>query len=119
MMNLGYILAGITVLCLCCGNLCFDATAKRHPSLFNLHNILRLALQPVFIVGLVFYGLGTVLWVAALQHVPVSYLYPFLASQYLLVPMISLALKREWPSLRLASGFLLLFIGLGFIVSAG
>ena len=119
MINLGYILAAITVLCLCLGNLCFDNAAKRHPSLFKMQNILRLAVQPVFIIGLVFYGLGTVLWVAALQHVPLSFLYPFLAAQYLLVPVISLALRRERPSLRLTIGLLLLLIGLGFIIGAG
>ncbi|MDI9350239.1 MAG: EamA family transporter [Candidatus Symbiobacter sp.] len=115
-MSLGYALAAATMMCLASGNLWFDAVAKRHASLFRLENIVRLAWQPMFLLGLGAYGLGTILWVAALQHEPLAYLYPFLASQYVLVPLLSLLLRRERPSPRLLVGFIILCAGLGFII---
>ena len=117
-MMIGYILACMTVLCLTSGNLLFDSAAKNHPSLFKPRNIILLATEPVFMSGLVLYGVGTILWVAALQRVPLAYLYPFLAGNYVLVPIASLIIKRELPSPRLTVGIMILCLGLGFIIAA-
>ncbi len=50
-------------------------------------SIVRFALQPGIIGGLALNGIAAVCWIFALRELEISYLYPLLSVNYLLVPL--------------------------------
>jgi drug/metabolite transporter (DMT)-like permease len=60
--------------------------------------ILSLALNPLVIVGLIVYLIGTLFWLVALSRVDLSYAYPFASLNYGLVLVASWLILGERPS---------------------
>jgi len=67
--------------------------------------------SPLILLGLVFYGVGALAWIAVLARVDLSVAYPFLALNFVLIALVSrLALGEIVPTLR--------WIGI-FVICAG
>jgi drug/metabolite transporter (DMT)-like permease len=63
-------------------------------------------------IGLVSYGLGTLLWLMALARLPLSKVYPFTILTFLMVYVASFAMLGEKVSLSLLVGSALIISGL-------
>lgn len=64
--------------------------------------------SPMILVGLGLYGIGALSWIAVLGRLDLSYAYPFLALNFVLITLVSrLVLGETVPTLR--------WLGLGFI----
>lgn len=61
----------------------------------NLGSIIRTILSPGVIVGLTFYGLGSVIWLFVLQRFPLSVAYPALSLTYVVIVIASYFLLQE------------------------
>jgi drug/metabolite transporter (DMT)-like permease len=61
--------------------------------------LLHLAFNPLVVLGLLVYSIGTVFWLLALSRVDLSYAYPFASLNYGLVLFASWLLLGERPSL--------------------
>lgn len=70
--------------------------------------ITSIVTSPMMLVGLFFYGCGALAWIAVLKQMDLSYAYPFLALNFVLIALVSfLFLGETVPSLR--------WIGIGAI----
>ena len=101
------------------GQLLFQKSASGAPSLATLAGIASLLINPVFILALALYGIGTLLWVGVLQQVPLSRAYPFNALSFILVPMAAILVFGEAATVRLFVGLALVVIGLIVIGARG
>lgn len=63
-----------------------------------------------FLLALVFYSIGTFLWVILLKYVPLNRAYPFVALSFVLLPIASYFLFGEALTVRY-------MIGLGFFMT--
>ena len=80
------------------------------------HKVLAFAASPHIIVGLLFYGVGTLFWLFALRTLDLSLAYPFVAISFIVVFLIGiLALGEPFNMTRFAG---LLIITLGLVVMA-
>jgi drug/metabolite transporter (DMT)-like permease len=75
----------------------------------------RMATNPFVIGGLCVYGLSTVFWLTALSRVQLSYAYPFISLNFLVIMLVSWGLFGEqlsWPriigTLVIGAGVLLI-----------
>jgi drug/metabolite transporter (DMT)-like permease len=69
---------------------------------FDLMGIFALILRaPLIILGLALYALGALAWIVVLSRLDLSYAYPFLALNFVLVALVSwLLLGESIPALR-------------------
>jgi len=67
------------------------------------------------IFGILFYGLGTVLFIPALKGGELSVLYPLVASTYIWVSLWSIKFLKEKMNKQKWAGVLLIIIGVVFI----
>ncbi|MCX8500831.1 MAG: 4-amino-4-deoxy-L-arabinose-phospho-UDP flippase [Alphaproteobacteria bacterium] len=102
---------------LAAGNLILEFSAGSLPPVRSPAGLLKFLVNLPFLLGLGLSGLSTILYISVLQRVPLSQVYPMMATNYVLVPLLSLAIRRERPSGRLAIGLVLLVAGLYFIVT--
>lgn len=64
--------------------------------------------SPLVLIGLVLYGVGALSWIAVLSRFEISYAYPFLALNFVLIAVVShWALGEPMPSAR--------WLGIGII----
>lgn len=57
--------------------------------------------NPLVLLGLLLYGVGALAWIVVLSKLDLSYAYPFLALNFVLVALVSwLALGEPIPALR-------------------
>jgi drug/metabolite transporter (DMT)-like permease len=76
----------------------------------------RIATNPFVIGGLCVYGLSTLFWLTALSRVPLSYAYPFISLNLLVIMLVSWGLFGEQLSWLRIVGTLI--IGIGVILLA-
>jgi multidrug transporter EmrE-like cation transporter len=56
---------------------------------------------PLVMLGLLFYGVGALTWIAVLSRLNLSYAYPFLALNFVLIALVSwLVLDETIPAMR-------------------
>ena len=67
------------------------------------------------ITGLIFYGLSTILFIPALKGGELSVLYPFVATVYIWVSLLSVKMLNEKMNKFKLLGILLIIIGVSFI----
>ncbi len=60
----------------------------------GLHNIFQL-LNIYIILGLIFYGIGSVFWIIALSKADLSFVYPFTALTFVLICLLSVFILKE------------------------
>ncbi len=64
--------------------------------------------SPLMLLGLFFYGCGALAWIAVLRRMDLSYAYPFLALNFVLIALVSYFFLGETiPALR--------WLGIGII----
>lgn len=73
-------------------------------------------INPSIALGLVSYGLGTVLWILALSRLPLKVVYPFVALTLVLVYLGAALLLGERITLRGALGTVVVLAGLALIL---
>jgi drug/metabolite transporter (DMT)-like permease len=57
--------------------------------------------SPLILLGLILYGAGALAWISVLTRLELSYAYPFLALNFVLVALVSrVALGESIPTLR-------------------
>lgn len=75
-----------------------------------LAELMRLVFNPVVFLGLVFYVVSTILWLAALSKTTLNFAYPFTALTFILVMLSSrMVFLESIPPLR--------YLGIGLIVA--
>ncbi|MEB3198217.1 MAG: EamA family transporter [Candidatus Sericytochromatia bacterium] len=74
------------------------------------------ATNPYLIGGLAFYALGAVTWIMVLTRVPLSWAYPILALNQVLILLVAATFLGETVSLTRWGGVLLIITGV-FLVS--
>ncbi len=102
---------GVTVL-LAIGQWLFRKSALSVPSLATLPGLIKLAVTPAFLAALVIYGIATLMWVSVLQQMPLSRAYPFMALNFVAVPLIAILVAGESPSWQSIAGTVLVIAGL-------
>lgn len=60
----------------------------------NSANLLRM-INPYIMLGMLFYGLGSVFWIIALSKADLSFVYPFTALTFILVYFLSILVLNE------------------------
>jgi len=82
---------------------------------FDWQGIVRLALNPAILVGLVAFAASFFLWLKVLAAVPLSYAYPMVSLGYVFIFVVSwLFLGESLPALRIL-GLALIVCGIFFI----
>jgi undecaprenyl phosphate-alpha-L-ara4N flippase subunit ArnE len=94
------------------GQLLFRKTAVGAPPLLTWDGMTSLLVNPFFLLALALYAIATLLWVSVLQHVPLSRAYAFNALSFIAVPVASILVFGEQPTLRLGVGLVLVVAGL-------
>lgn len=85
-------------------------------TIFVAHTIVRVLTTPAVLIGLACYGLGAVAWLVVLSRLDLSFAYPFLALNFVLITLASrLVLGETVPPMRWLG---VLIICLGVIVVA-
>jgi drug/metabolite transporter (DMT)-like permease len=74
----------------------------------------RIATNPFVLGGLCVYGLSTLFWLTVLSRVPLSYAYPFISLNLLVIMLVSWGLFGEHPSWLRVVGTLI--VGLGVLL---
>jgi len=86
---------------------------KKGAVLINGENIATW-INPALIFGLLFYGIGTLLWVFALRFIPLSKAYPFTFLTFILVTLFSALFLGDRITPWYILGMGLIFAGLVF-----
>jgi drug/metabolite transporter (DMT)-like permease len=111
--NTMHILGLLTVtLTLGAGQLLFKIAAGRIPAIGGPADVPRIFTDPVMWIAIVVYVFATVLWVALLQRVPLSYAYPFISLAFVIVPLAAAAFLGEKLSLNFFLGSALIIGGI-------
>ncbi|HLG97417.1 MAG TPA: EamA family transporter [Bryobacteraceae bacterium] len=77
--------------------------------------LMRLARDPLFLVAVVLYALGFVVWLVVLSKLSLSYAYPLLALSYCLVPVLSVYFFGEQVPLTRWIGIAIICVGVGVV----
>lgn len=75
-------------------------------------DLVGIAFQPYFIGAMALYGVASFLWVIALSNTDVSRAYPFMASGFIVVPMLGYFLLNETLSMPFFLGTALIVAGI-------
>lgn len=87
------------------------------PGVFSL--VAMILQSPLIIGGLLLYGVGALAWIMVLRRLDLSYAYPFLALNFVLITVISyFILDEHIPPLRLL-GIGVIVIGILLIARSG
>jgi len=82
-------------------------------------NILRIASNPVILIGFACYGLGWILWIFALSNLDLSYAHPLYAMIYVLVPLAAYILLKEEIPLGRWAGIGVIMAGVAIVFYYG
>jgi drug/metabolite transporter (DMT)-like permease len=78
----------------------------------------RMATNPYVLGGLCIYGLATIFWLTALSRVPLSYAYPFVSLNFLVILLVSWRLFGEDISVWRLLGTLVVGVGVLLIAKS-
>jgi undecaprenyl phosphate-alpha-L-ara4N flippase subunit ArnE len=99
------------------GQILFRFGARQAAPVEDVSSLMALMLSPTIVGAVAIYGATTVVYVIALQKVPLSLAYPFMALGYIILPLASLMLFGEPISLRYVLGVALILGGLFLAIS--
>jgi drug/metabolite transporter (DMT)-like permease len=77
--------------------------------------IQQLVLNPVFLLAVVLYILGFIIWLIVLSKLDLSYAYPILALSYGFVPLLSMLAFGEHISPMRWAGIAIICVGVGVV----
>jgi undecaprenyl phosphate-alpha-L-ara4N flippase subunit ArnE len=104
------------VLILSFGQLLFKAGADRLPSWRGVGDLWAFALEWRLVVAVLMYGVGTVLWIIALQKTQLSSVHGIVALSFVLVPVLAMLFLGEKLNWANGVGAALIIVGVGIIV---
>jgi len=99
------------------GQILFKLAAMSAPALNSLQSVLSLTGNAWFWAAMGVYTCTTLLWINALQSVPLSIAYPFIALGFIFVPLAAMFLFNEPLGLKYVIGVLLILIALRLITT--
>ena len=86
----------------------------------GLFSLVGLILRtPMVLLGLALYAVGAVAWIAVLQRMDLSYAYPFLALNFVLVVLVSQVVLGESVPLMRWVGIGVICVGILLIANSG
>lgn len=113
-MKLAALLAVVALMSL--GQILFKLAAARIETVaFTWATAEKLILNPYLVLGVIVYGLTTVLWVLVLVDGSLSRAYPFVALTMVAVPLAGIVMFGEPFTTNLALGGMLILLGLAVI----
>ena len=84
-----------------------------------IQEIFGLLLQPIFIIGAILYGSGTLLWMRVISTEPLSIAYPILVSfSFIIVALGAVAFFKESITITKLFGMIVILVGV-IIASQG
>ena len=78
-------------------------------------DLVGIAFDPYFIGAMALYGVASFLWVIALSKTDISRAYPFMASGFIIVPLLGYMLLNEQLSVPFFAGTALIIAGIAVI----
>lgn len=111
----------LTLLCtfmLSAGQLLFKlASEQLKPDTEKISDLLSgLIFNPYLILGLITYGVATLLWVWVLRDTPLNIAYPIMALAFIIVPLLSIIFFNEPFHMKYIFGGLLIVLGI-YVIS--
>lgn len=85
---------------------------------FSIAGILDLLLTKQIILGLLIYGASFIIYLIALGHASLVFVYPAFSSSFIFVMLISAFYLKERISARRAAGMMLIVLGITLIALA-
>lgn len=86
----------------------------------TLFSLIGLILRsPLVIAGLALYAMGAIAWIAVLRRMDLSYAYPFLAINFVLIALVSQFVLGETISLTRWAGIGAICVGILLIAYSG
>jgi drug/metabolite transporter (DMT)-like permease len=82
---------------------------------FSADALLRMATNPLLIIGLAIFGISTLLWLLALSKADLSFAYPFLSLTYIAVLFGGALLFHEKVTLPRIIGFAVIVAGVWIV----
>ena len=81
--------------------------------------IKQLLSTPAVLAAIPVYAVSNIGWLIVLSKLNLSVAYPFLASLYIFIPVLSMVFLSESLTLQHWTGILVIGIGIGVVLSAG
>lgn len=86
----------------------------------GLAGLLRtIVTQPLVLLGLMLYGCGALAWIAVLRRMDLSYAYPFLALNFVLITLVSRFVLGETVPLMRWTGIAIICVGILVVARSG
>ena len=79
----------------------------------------QLVTTPAILVAIPVYAISSVGWLVVLSRLNLSVAYPFLASLYIFLPILSMLFLSETLSTQHWAGIVVIGIGVGIVLGAG
>ena len=79
----------------------------------------QIATTPAILTAIPVYAISNVGWLIVLSRLNLRVAYPFLASLYIFLPILSMLFLSETLSLQHWTGIIVIGIGVGIVLSAG
>jgi len=112
--SIGLILA--SVVCGAFGQLILKAGMNSFgPLQLSVETVLRMATNPLLLVGIAIFGVSALLWLRALMKADLSFAYPFLSLTYIAVLVGGAVLFQENITLPRVVGFALIISGVWIV----
>lgn len=109
------VLSLLCSLMLATGQICWKLSLAQQKLGWSFSQICALVFKPLFIAGVLLYGIATVLWIYLLSKYELSYIYPMIAFAYAFGVVLSIVVLKESVSLLRFTGVLLVIIGVAVI----
>ncbi len=81
--------------------------------------ITKLLTTPAILAAIPIYAVSNIGWLIVLSKLNLSVAYPFLASLYIFIPILSMVFLSEILTLQHWAGIIVIGIGVGIVLSAG
>ena len=81
--------------------------------------IKQLLSTPAVLAAIPVYAISNIGWLSVLSKLNLSGAYPFLASLYIFIPVLSMVFLSESLTLQHWTGIIVIVIGVGVVLSAG
>ena len=81
--------------------------------------ITKLLTTPAILAAIPIYAVSNIGWLIVLSKLNLSVAYPFLASLYIFIPVLSMVFLSETLTLQHWTGIIVIGIGVGIVLSAG
>jgi len=102
----------ISVLFLSFGQILFKLAAKEFPSTISFETLFIFLVNKYFFIAICLYATASFLWVWALNSLPLSSAYPFMALAFIIVPILSYLILGEQLTSSILIGSVVIIVGL-------